>query len=128
MKGAASFNSFTAQGTPAPKLYAVWAFDASNAVAVGAGGVILLYSAATWQPGPSVGVSTNLTGVWGAKAARFWVTSSAGTIFQVENNTVTPQQPVTQPLNAIFGISEQQMYVVGGPAAGPAVILSGGLP
>jgi hypothetical protein len=112
LNGTWTVTNIPSSGTP-PNMHAIWAFDASNAVAVGDNGMYMQYKAGSWGQLQSVGVSATLTGVWGATQNEFWITGADGHIFQVNGTYVSKQQPTTQQLNAIYGVNVSNLYAVG---------------
>jgi hypothetical protein len=115
-------------------LNGVWAFDANTAVAVGRQGYMVRFQGTAWAT-MATKIDTNNTelfGVWGMTPSKIWVVGSAGLILRVDTTgtTSTTYKLFTMAgrnLQAIFGLSETNLYAVGGAAGQPSFILHGTL-
>lgn len=111
-------------------LQGLWAFDANTAVAVGTSGSLVRFQGGTWSQN-AIKIDTNNTelfGVWGMTASKVWVVGRSGQILRVDNNTV--YKLYSKPgidLFSIFGLSETNLYAVGGTASAPSFLLHGTL-
>lgn len=111
-------------------LQGVWAFDAATAVAVGTSGSMVRFLGGSWS-NSATKIDTNNTelfGVWGVAPSKVWVTGRNGLILRVDNNTAYKlhSKPGIE-LFAIFGLSETNLYAVGGTAGQPSFLLHGTL-
>lgn len=113
-------------GSPFP-LSGVVAFDKDTAVAVGAGGLLVRYTAGVWSPSPQVvsAAGQELLSVWGMRPDRVWVVGSGGLIARIEGSMVTElaRMPM-RTLYSVHGRSEADIYAVGGEK-GDTLILHG---
>lgn len=112
-------------------LNGVWGFDAMNAVAVGRQGYMVRFQGTAWAT-MATKIDTNNTelfGVWGMTPNKIWVVGSTGLILRVDNMTTTYKlfSMPGRDLNAVFGLSETNLYAVGGAAGQPSFILHGTL-
>jgi hypothetical protein len=111
-------------------LQGIWAFDANTAVAVGTSGTLVRFQDGTWSTS-AIKIDTNNTelfGVWGMTPSKVWVVGRNGLILRVDNNTVYKlYSKQGTDLFAIFGLSETNLYAVGGAANQPSFLLHGTL-
>ena len=128
--GTAWAQSRVASLASADWLNGVWAFDAMTAVAVGTKGWLVRCQGGSWSTtGTKIdNNNTELFGVWGMTPSKVWVAGANGLILRVDNSTTYKlySKPGIE-LQAIFGISETNIYAVGGTAGQPSFLLHGTL-
>lgn len=115
-------------------LNGVWAFDASTAFAVGRQGYMVRFQGTSWAT-MATKIDTNNTelfGVWGMNPSKLWVVGASGLILRVDTagTTSTTYKLFSmqgRDLQAVFGLSETNLYAVGGAAGQPSFILHGTL-
>jgi hypothetical protein len=95
-------------------LYSVWAADADDVFAVGAGGTILYRHGGTWMVMAS-GTTANLHAVWGASATDVWVAGSGGVVLRFNGTAWSDVSTGTSwDINAMWGSSSTDVWFVGG--------------
>jgi hypothetical protein len=107
----------------------VWAFDRSTAVAVGTNGTLIRYQNGQWDA-TALKIdpvnNSEMTAVWGLNSSRVWVASKNGAVLRVDGaTTYRLYQKPGVPLQSIFGLSETNIYAVGGNANQPSFIVHG---
>lgn len=115
-------------------LNGVWAFDANTAFAVGRQGYMVRFQGTAWAT-MATKIDTNNTelfGVWGMTPSKLWVVGASGLILRVDTagTTSTTYKLFSmqgRDLQAVFGLSETNLYAVGGAAGQPSFILHGTL-
>lgn len=106
----------------------VWAFDRNTAVAVGTVGSLITYQGGNWtQSAQKIDTANSeMTSVWGLNLNKVWVTSKNGFILRVDGTTIYKlYQKQNVALNSIYGLSETNIYAVGGTNGQPSLILHG---
>jgi hypothetical protein len=94
-------------------LNGVWASRFDDAWAVGAGGTLLHFDGARWQPRTS-GTTFDLRAVWGSAASDVWVVGDRGTIIHYDGTAWTsPNGETGLKLNAAWGASLSDVWAVG---------------
>jgi hypothetical protein len=90
-------------------LFGLW-----SGFAVGAGGVAVRRSGASWVPLASV-TANDLRGVWGSAPIDLYAVGLAGTLLHGDTNALQPAPSGTQvPLFAVWGSGPSDVYAVGG--------------
>ncbi|MBX3160134.1 MAG: hypothetical protein KF773_29475 [Deltaproteobacteria bacterium] len=93
------------------RLEGVYAVDAGDVFAVGAGGVILRRRADVWTQMTS-NTTADLKGVWGANSSDVWAVGVAGTLLHWDGSAWTPQTGVTtRDLEAAWGSSATDVWI-----------------
>lgn len=94
-------------------LNAVWAADANNAWAVGAGGTIMKWDGTSWSA-QSSGVTSSLNAVWGTSTTSVWAAGDGGVILKWNGTAWSAQtSSTTNILRAVWGTSATSIWVVG---------------
>lgn len=118
----------TSNFTSGDWLQGLWAFDKDNAVAVGTSGTFVRFQGGSWATSATKIDSNNteLFGIWGTGPGKVWAVGRNGLILRVDGTTTYKlhSQPGVD-LYAIFGLSETNVYAVGGSAGQPSLILRG---
>ena len=106
----------------------IWAFDKDNAVAVGTSGLLVRFQSGNWSTTATKIDNNNaeLFGVWGQSPSKVWVVGRNGLILRVDGTTVYKlYSQAGVDLYAIYGLSDSNIYAVGGTVGLPPVILHG---
>lgn len=94
-------------------LNAVWVSSATQAVAVGRGGLIVEFDGRAWNPVDSP-TGEDLVGLWGSGVQRTWAVGAAGTILTREDDAWRVARPGDgPPLRAICGRDTTDVWAVG---------------
>jgi hypothetical protein len=105
---AAAFTS----GTTAD-LHGVWASGFDDPRACGAGGALLHFDGARWQPRSS-GTTFDLRAVWGSSARDVWAVGDRGMVIHYDGTAWTsPNGETAGKLNAAWGASLSDVWAVG---------------
>jgi len=92
---------------------AVWSASATSVFAVGDGGKILHYDAASWTAQASP-IPVPLTGVWGSSGTNVWTVGLGGTLLRYDGISWTaPPSPTGVDLFAVWGSSASDVFAVG---------------
>ena len=106
----------------------VWAFDKDNAVAVGTNGFFVRFQGGSWSTTATKidNSNTELFGVWGQSPSKVWMVGRNGLILRVDGTTVYKlYSQVGIDLYGVYGLSDSNIYAVGGAVGQPPVILHG---
>ena len=93
-------------------LYGVWARSSNDAYTVGAGGKILRYDGANWNPETS-GTTSNLMGVWGSGSNVFAVGTDGTVLYNDGTGWRAQSSGTTSLLWAVWGASTTDVFAVG---------------
>lgn len=106
----------------------VWAFDRNTAVAVGTAGSLITYQGGNWsQSAQKIDTANSeMTGVWGVTPTRVWATSKNGFILRIDGTTTYKlYSKAGIGLYAVYGLSDTNIYAVGGVNGQPSLIVHG---
>jgi hypothetical protein len=93
--------------------HAVRAFAANDAWIAGAGGTLLRFNGADWQP-RATGTPFDLFGIWGATPDDVWVVGDRGTIIRCNRSSCSPPNgEAAADLTAVWAASADEAWAVG---------------
>lgn len=100
--------------TPPSTLFGVWAGDASNVWAVGAGGFAGRWNGSNFSP-ETTGTGATLYGVWGSSPTNVWAVGGLGVALRWNGATWQSVPSGTSlPLRAVWGSGPSDVWAVGG--------------
>jgi hypothetical protein len=98
-------------------LRAIHGSRADSAFAVGQSGVTLRWNGSNWARSSTVSGSPPLLGVWEASPGRAWVVSPSS-LYSHSGGLINPvAEDSPQPLNALWGAGEENLWAVGNHGA-----------
>lgn len=95
-------------------LNAVFALDTTHVIAVGDGGVALLWDGATWHATDVGAPYENLNGAWAADDSHVWAVGDSGAIRFWNGGSWENEDSGAEPLNGVAGTDDANVWAVGG--------------
>jgi len=117
-EGILHFDGETWSAVPVPEgsppLTGVWGSSSTDVFAVGFFGTILHYDGLAWTRMPATFTEENLLDVWGTSGENVFAVGEGGTVLHFDGlEWVKMSVPATDDLTGIWGLSANDVYVVG---------------